>query len=40
VSGNLQELLRNIHSVSREHVNFGDHDYPNVAASGVTISAK
>jgi PmbA protein len=40
VSGNLQELLRNIHAVSREHVNFGDHDYPNVAASGVTISAK
>jgi PmbA protein len=40
VNGNLQELLRNIHAVSREHVNFGDHDYPNVAASGVTISAK
>ena len=40
VSGNLQALLRNIHAVSREHVNFGDHDYPNVAASGVTISAK
>jgi PmbA protein len=40
VSGNLQELLRNIHAVSREHVNFGDHDYPNVAASGVTISPK
>ncbi|MBV8188297.1 MAG: TldD/PmbA family protein [Alphaproteobacteria bacterium] len=40
VSGNLQALLRNIHAVSREHVNFGDHDYPNIAASGVTISAK
>lgn len=40
VSGNLQALLRTIHAVSREHVNFGDHDYPNVAASGVTISAK
>jgi PmbA protein len=40
VSGNLQDLLRNIHAVSREHANFGDHDYPNVAASGVTISAK
>lgn len=40
VSGNLQELLRTIRAVSREHVNFGDHDYPNVAASGVTISAK
>jgi PmbA protein len=40
VNGNLQELLRNIHAVSREHVNFGDHDYPNVAASGVTISVK
>jgi PmbA protein len=40
VSGNLQELFRNIHAVSREHVNFGDHDYPNIAASGVTISPK
>jgi PmbA protein len=40
VSGNLQALLRTIHAVSREHINFGDHDYPNVAASGVTISAK
>lgn len=40
VSGNFQALLRNIHAVSREHVNFGDHDYPNVAASGVTISPK
>jgi PmbA protein len=40
VNGNLQDLLRNIHAISREHVNFGDHDYPNIAASGVTISAK
>jgi len=40
VSGNLQELFRNIHAVSREHINFGDHDYPNLAASGVTISPK
>jgi PmbA protein len=40
VNGNLQALLRNIHAISREHVNFGDHDYPHIAASGVTISAK
>jgi len=40
VTGNLQELLRNIRAVSREQVNFGDHAYPYLAASGVTISAK
>jgi PmbA protein len=40
VSGNLRELLRNIHAVSRETVNFGDHSYPFLAASGITISAK
>ena len=40
VSGNFQELLRNIHAVSRERINFGDSSYPFVAASGVTISSK
>ena len=40
VTGNLQDLLRNIRVVSREQVNFGDHAYPYLAASGVTISAK
>ena len=40
VSGNFQALLRDIHAVSRETVNFGDHVYPFLAASGVTISAK
>jgi PmbA protein len=40
VTGSLQELLKNIHAVSREQVNFGDHAYPYLAASGVTISAK
>jgi len=40
VTGNLQELVKNIHAVSREQVNFGDHAYPYLAASGVTISAK
>jgi PmbA protein len=40
VSGSLQDLFRNIYAVSREHINFGDHDYPYIAASGVTISAK
>ena len=40
VTGNLQDLLRNIRAVSREQVNFGDHAYPYLAASGVTISAK
>ena len=40
VTGNLQDLLRNIRVVSREQVNFGDHAYPYLAASGVTISVK
>lgn len=40
VSGNLQELLLNIHAVSSESVNFGASRYPYVAASGVTISGK
>jgi PmbA protein len=40
VTGNLQDVLRNIRAVSREQVNFGDHAYPYLAASGVTISAK
>jgi PmbA protein len=40
VSGNFQELLQNIHAVSREYVNFGHACYPFVAASGVTISSK
>lgn len=40
VSGNFQQLLKNIHAVSRESVNFGDSSYPFVAASGVTISSK
>jgi PmbA protein len=40
VTGNLQDLLRNIRAVSREQVNFGDHAYPYLASSGMTISAK
>jgi PmbA protein len=40
ITGSLQDLFSNIHAVSREHINFGDHDYPYIAASGVTISAK
>jgi PmbA protein len=40
VSGNFQQLLQNIHAVSKEVVNFGDCVYPFVAASGVTISSK
>jgi hypothetical protein len=40
VTGSLQELLKSIHAVSCEHVNFGDHAHPYLAASGVTISAK
>lgn len=35
VTGSLQDLLRNIRAVSREQVNFGDHAYPYLAASGV-----
>jgi PmbA protein len=40
VSGNFQQLLTNIHAVSKESVNFGHGSYPFVAASGVTISSK
>lgn len=40
ITGSLQDVLRNIRAVSREQVNFGDHAYPYLAASGVTISAK
>jgi PmbA protein len=40
VSGNFQELLKNIHAVSSEYVDFGSACYPFLAASGVTISSK
>ncbi|OAI28405.1 hypothetical protein A1351_11915 [Methylosinus sp. R-45379] len=40
VSGNFQQLLQDIHAVSKEVVNFGDCVYPFIAASGVTISSK
>jgi PmbA protein len=40
VSGNFQELLKQIHAVSRESVNFGGSSYPFIAASGVTISSR
>ena len=40
VSGNFQALLKQIHAVSRECVNFGGCCYPYVAASGVTISSR
>jgi PmbA protein len=40
VSGNMQELLMNIHAISKETVNFGDGIYPYIAASGITISSK
>ncbi|MGB9164288.1 MAG: TldD/PmbA family protein [Rhodomicrobium sp.] len=40
VSGNFQALLKQIHAVSRECVNFGGSCYPYVAASGVTISSR
>jgi len=40
VSGNFQALLKQIHAVSRECVNFGGSSYPYVAASGVTISSR
>ncbi len=40
VSGNFCELLKNIHAVSSESVDFGAGAYPFVAASGVTISSK
>ncbi|WP_036293807.1 TldD/PmbA family protein [Methylosinus sp. PW1] len=40
VSGNFQQLLQDVHAVSKEVVNFGDCAYPFIAASGVTISSK
>lgn len=40
VSGNFQELLKNIHAVSKESVDFGSGVYPFLAASGVTVSSK
>ena len=40
VSGNFQELLKHVHAVSRENVNFGGSSYPFIAASGVTISSR
>jgi PmbA protein len=40
VSGNFQELLKQIHAVSQESVNFGGSSYPFIAASGVTISSR
>jgi len=40
VSGNFQELLQQIHTISKESINFGDASHPFVAASGVTISGR
>jgi PmbA protein len=40
VSGNFQELLKNIHAVSCESVDFGWARHPFLAASGVTVSSK
>jgi PmbA protein len=37
ISGNLRDLLTAIRAVSRETVDFGDGEYPTVAAGGVTI---
>ena len=40
ISGNLQDLLKQIHAISRESVNFGGGRFPYLAAGGVTISSK
>ncbi len=40
VSGNLQELFKNVRDISTESVNFGGSRFPYVAASSVTISGK
>ncbi len=40
VSGNFQELLKNILAVSQESVDFGWARYPFLAAAGVTVSSK
>ena len=38
VSGNFQDLLKHIRGVSSESIDFGDGEFPWLAASGVTIS--
>jgi len=40
LSGNLQDLLKQIRGISRESVNFGGGRFPYLAAGGVTISSK
>jgi len=40
VSGNLQDLLKQIRAISRDSVNFGGGRFPYLAAGGVTISSK
>jgi PmbA protein len=40
IAGNLQDLLKQIHAISRESVNFGGGRFPYLAAGGVTISSK
>ena len=40
MSGNLRELLTKIRDVSRDTVNFGNAEYPTVAAGGVTIHGR
>lgn len=40
VAGNMQDLVQNIRAISCESVNFGDCQYPYLAASGVTISSE
>jgi PmbA protein len=40
ISGNLQDLLQQIRAISSETVNFGRAEYPYLALSGATISAR
>jgi PmbA protein len=40
ISGNLRDLLRAIRDVSRDTINFGNAEYPTVAAGGVTIHGR
>jgi len=40
ISGNLRDLLMSIRDISRDSVNFGNAEYPTIAAGGVTIHGR
>jgi hypothetical protein len=40
ISGNLRDLLMSIRDISRDSVDFGNAEYPTIAAGGVTIHGR